>query len=66
MQEDVEAATLLRSKAPQPAAPAAHGPWGPAAWAATGGPLLPPNDPRASLSAGLQAGVLLVDVVLAG
>eukprot|EP00969_Alexandrium_andersonii_P114043 5041594-Alexandrium_andersonii.AAC.1 len=36
------------------------------AWAAAGTPLLPPNDPRASLAAGLAAGTLGVDVTAGG
>eukprot|EP00969_Alexandrium_andersonii_P017919 784391-Alexandrium_andersonii.AAC.1 len=41
-------------------------PWGAEAWAAARSVLLPPNDPRASLAAGLQAGALGVDVTAAG
>eukprot|EP00969_Alexandrium_andersonii_P065090 2865431-Alexandrium_andersonii.AAC.1 len=37
-------------------------PWSADAWAAAGGPLLPPDDPRASLGASIAAGSLGVDV----
>eukprot|EP00969_Alexandrium_andersonii_P152540 6745278-Alexandrium_andersonii.AAC.1 len=41
-------------------------PWSSEAWAALQGPLLPPDDPRVSLEAALQAGSLGVDVTASG
>eukprot|EP00969_Alexandrium_andersonii_P274400 12127595-Alexandrium_andersonii.AAC.1 len=66
MQEDAEAAAAIRSRAAQAAPQADHDPRSAAAWAAAPGPLLPPNDPRVSLAAGIQAGGLDVDVAQAG
>eukprot|EP00969_Alexandrium_andersonii_P192705 8512506-Alexandrium_andersonii.AAC.1 len=64
--EDAEAAARVYGQraGKGSAAPASGGvpqgddPWSPAAWAAAPGPLLPPNDPRASMEGALQAGAL--------
>eukprot|EP00969_Alexandrium_andersonii_P210895 9314061-Alexandrium_andersonii.AAC.1 len=45
---------------------AAADPWGPSAWAAAQGPLLPPDDLRVSMAAALQTRALGVDVTAAG